>query len=57
MGIHLMECSGNGDFARFGMLSAADWAGVPLMEVLEKEAKARPGATRVRVSGFDDHSQ
>jgi DMSO/TMAO reductase YedYZ molybdopterin-dependent catalytic subunit len=39
------------------MLSVADWAGVPLTELLERHARALPSATRVRVSGVDDHSQ
>lgn len=56
LGVHLMECSGNGDFARFGMLSAAEWGGLPLTELLRDRVKALPGGTRVRVSGFDDHS-
>src|SRR5262249_41145346 len=52
MGIHLMECSGNGDFSHFGMLSTADWAGVPLYDLLEEKAAILPTATRVNVSGF-----
>jgi DMSO/TMAO reductase YedYZ molybdopterin-dependent catalytic subunit len=56
LGVTLLECSGNGDFARFGMLSAADWGGVPLTELLQERVKALPGGTRVRVSGNDDHS-
>lgn len=56
-GAHLLECSGNGAFAQFGMLSAAEWDGVPLVELLEAKVKTRPEATRVLVSGFDDHSQ
>jgi DMSO/TMAO reductase YedYZ molybdopterin-dependent catalytic subunit len=57
LGVHLLECSGNGDFARFGMLSAAEWGGVPLTELLQERVKAQPAGTRVRVSGFDNHSQ
>ena len=34
MGTHVLECSGNGAFARFGMLSAATWEGVPMAKVL-----------------------
>jgi DMSO/TMAO reductase YedYZ molybdopterin-dependent catalytic subunit len=56
MGIHLLECSGNGDFSHFGMLSAADWAGVPLYDLLEEKAAILPTATRVNVSGFDKYS-
>jgi DMSO/TMAO reductase YedYZ molybdopterin-dependent catalytic subunit len=53
-GMHLMECSGNARSTRFGMLSAADWGGVPLSEVLEL-SKPKPQATRVMVSGFDQY--
>lgn len=30
MGLHLMECAGNSRNAHFGMLSVADWDGIPL---------------------------
>jgi DMSO/TMAO reductase YedYZ molybdopterin-dependent catalytic subunit len=56
MGVHLLECSGNGDFSHFGMLSAADWAGVPLYDLLQEKASALGQATRVNVSGFDQYS-
>ena len=51
-GSHLMECSGNGRFARFGMLSVADWAGVHVSEILES-ARIDKAASRVLISGFD----
>jgi DMSO/TMAO reductase YedYZ molybdopterin-dependent catalytic subunit len=51
-GLHLMECSGNGRFARFGMLSVADWAGVRVSEILES-ARIDNAASRVLISGFD----
>ncbi|MEJ7728411.1 MAG: molybdopterin-dependent oxidoreductase [Polyangiaceae bacterium] len=56
MGAHLLECSGNGAFAHFGMLSVAEWSGVPMTEVIARAAPA-PGAKRLLVSGFDQHSQ
>jgi DMSO/TMAO reductase YedYZ molybdopterin-dependent catalytic subunit len=56
MGVHLLECSGNGGFGRFGLLSAAEWAGIPLAAVLER-AGVTERATRVLISGFDMHSQ
>lgn len=56
-GTVLLECSGNGGGAFFGMLSTADWDGVPLMALLDATAKRLPAATRVLVSGFDEHSQ
>jgi DMSO/TMAO reductase YedYZ molybdopterin-dependent catalytic subunit len=55
MGVHLLECSGNGRGGAFGLMSAADWSGVPLREVLDMFS-LQSGATRVLVSGFDDHS-
>jgi DMSO/TMAO reductase YedYZ molybdopterin-dependent catalytic subunit len=51
-GSHLMECSGNVRFAHFGMLSVADWAGVPVSEILES-ARIEKAASRVLISGFD----
>lgn len=56
LGPYVMECSGNGSFAAFGMLSAARWSGVPIADVL---AMVKPLATakRVLVSGFDGHSR
>jgi DMSO/TMAO reductase YedYZ molybdopterin-dependent catalytic subunit len=56
MGVHLMECSGNGAGAHFGMLSAARWSGAPLAKVLQL-VDVLPQATRVLVSGFDMYSQ
>ena len=56
MGTVLLECSGNGDFAHFGMLSAAEWSGIPMAKVLEL-AQPSATATRVMISGFDQHSQ
>lgn len=55
LGAHLLECAGNSRAAHFGFMSAARWTGVPLDRVLER-VRLLPGATRVRVSGFDQHS-
>ena len=54
-GVHVLECSGNGKGAHFGLLSAADWAGAPVKDVLAS-LSIKPEATRVLISGFDDHS-
>jgi DMSO/TMAO reductase YedYZ molybdopterin-dependent catalytic subunit len=54
MGIHLMECVGNTRNAHFGMLSAAEWDGVPLHEVLAT-LKSKTTNARVLVSGFDHY--
>jgi DMSO/TMAO reductase YedYZ molybdopterin-dependent catalytic subunit len=55
MGAHVMECAGNVRLARFGLISAGDWTGVPIAEILA-DAKEKPAATRVRVSGFDRYA-
>jgi len=52
LGVHLMECAGNTRAFHFGMMSAADWTGVPVSDVLDLIQTA-PGVTRVLVSGFD----
>jgi hypothetical protein len=54
MGVHLLECAGNARSVHFGLMSAADWAGVPLSDLLES-AKAKPQSTRILVSGFDTY--
>jgi DMSO/TMAO reductase YedYZ molybdopterin-dependent catalytic subunit len=54
-GRHLMECAGNHRTTRFGMISVADWAGVPLSDLLSKVGLKR-NASRVMVSGFDTYS-
>lgn len=52
-GIHLLECSGNG--GSFGLISAAEWDGVLVSDVLKTLTHSRPNA-RVLISGFDEHS-
>lgn len=56
MGMHLMECAGNVAMTRFGLMSVADWAGVPLMDLLD-EAKPKAGAGLVEVTGFDQYAE
>jgi DMSO/TMAO reductase YedYZ molybdopterin-dependent catalytic subunit len=48
-GVVLLECSGNGSNRHFGLISAAQWAGVPILDLLDD-----PG-DHVIVEGFDDH--
>jgi DMSO/TMAO reductase YedYZ molybdopterin-dependent catalytic subunit len=55
-GLHVVECAGNVRLTRFGMLSAADWAGVPVEQILEG-SKIRPQATRVLIEGFDRYER
>ena len=50
MGAHLFECAGNNNPANFGLMSVAEWDGVPLTDVLsrlERDA-ARDGGARER---------
>lgn len=56
LGPFVMECSGNGSGAGFGMLSAARWSGVLALDVLSM-VNVHPSAKRVLVSGFDGHSK
>lgn len=55
-GPFVMECAGNNDPANFGLMSAARWAGVPIARLLDL-AGPLPRATRVKISGFDEHSR
>lgn len=52
MGAQLFECSGNSNPANFGLMSVAQWSGVPLAEVV---SLLRPGVdhTGVLVRGVD----
>lgn len=52
MGAHLIECSGNTDPDNFGLMSVAEWDGVPLGEVLGS-LPGRDRAAAVLVSGLD----
>jgi DMSO/TMAO reductase YedYZ molybdopterin-dependent catalytic subunit len=52
MGVHLMECAGNLRSVHFGLMSAAEWSGVPLIDVLES-VKPKSQGNRILVSGFD----
>ena len=56
LGTFLLECSGNGRTGHFGLLSAAAWSGIPMQKVLDRIAPTA-AATRMLVSGFDEHSQ
>ena len=43
MGVHLIECAGNSNPQNFGLMSAVEWDGVPLADVLA--ALPPPAAT------------
>jgi DMSO/TMAO reductase YedYZ molybdopterin-dependent catalytic subunit len=52
MGAHLFECAGNNNPANFGLISVAEWDGIPLTNVVSR--LQRPdGAAAVLVSGVD----
>lgn len=52
----LLECSGNADPTNYGLLSTADWEGIPVGAVLDRVRADRRSA-RVLVSGVDDDSR
>lgn len=52
MGVHLMECAGNSDPQNFGLMSAVEWRGVPLADVVDA-ARPAAGAWAAVVSGVD----
>jgi DMSO/TMAO reductase YedYZ molybdopterin-dependent catalytic subunit len=49
----LIECAGNSDPLNYGLMSVADWDGVPLTKLLER-VKPTAARHRILVSGFDD---
>jgi DMSO/TMAO reductase YedYZ molybdopterin-dependent catalytic subunit len=56
MGPHLIECAGNNNPDNFGLMSVAEWTGVPLAAVAA--GLGSPGASPgVLVSGLDDETQ
>jgi DMSO/TMAO reductase YedYZ molybdopterin-dependent catalytic subunit len=56
MGTHLLECAGNNNPANFGLMSVAEWDGVPLVDLLSRlQPTAR--ATAVLVAGLDDEAR
>ena len=56
MGPHLFECSGNGSNRQFGLMSVAEWDGIPLAEMVAR-LKPSKDATGVLVSGYDHIGQ
>jgi DMSO/TMAO reductase YedYZ molybdopterin-dependent catalytic subunit len=56
MGPHLFECSGNANPSNFGLMSVAEWEGIPLTEVVAR-LKPTKEATGVLVSGYDHIGQ
>ena len=56
MGPHLFECAGNNNPANFGLMSVAEWDGVPLTAVVSRLPSSFRG-TGVLVSGVDHDGQ
>jgi DMSO/TMAO reductase YedYZ molybdopterin-dependent catalytic subunit len=54
-GRYLLECSGNSDPGNFGLISTADWDGVPLAAILDR-VKPSAAAYRILVSGVDEQT-
>jgi DMSO/TMAO reductase YedYZ molybdopterin-dependent catalytic subunit len=55
-GACLIECAGNTNPSNFGLLSAAEWGGVPLTAVLDR-MQPQKSAAQVLVSGVDDFTR
>jgi DMSO/TMAO reductase YedYZ molybdopterin-dependent catalytic subunit len=51
----LLECSGNAAQLKFGLLSVADWAGIPIEQIV-KLAQPTEKAKAILIAGFDDDS-
>lgn len=56
LGPQLFECSGNGNPSNFGLMSVAEWEGIPLTGIVDS-LKPTKDATGVLVSGFDHIGQ
>jgi DMSO/TMAO reductase YedYZ molybdopterin-dependent catalytic subunit len=52
----LLECSGNAAQLKFGLLSVAEWAGIPIERII-KLAEPTPKAKSILINGFDDDSK
>jgi DMSO/TMAO reductase YedYZ molybdopterin-dependent catalytic subunit len=55
-GTHLFECSGNANPSNFGLMSVAEWEGIPLAAVVDR-LKPTTEATGVLVGGYDHIGQ
>jgi DMSO/TMAO reductase YedYZ molybdopterin-dependent catalytic subunit len=54
-GLHLMECAGNSRGAQFGMISVADWEGLPIATMFDR-GDFTGRKSRVLISGFDTYA-
>ncbi|MEM6705831.1 MAG: molybdopterin-dependent oxidoreductase [Acidobacteriota bacterium] len=57
MGSHVLECSGNTSRTRFGLLSMAEWSGVPLQELFAESLWNLHSSTLIEIRGNDDHAK
>jgi DMSO/TMAO reductase YedYZ molybdopterin-dependent catalytic subunit len=55
-GVHLLECSGNFRARGFGLMSAASFHGVPVLDLLDR-VRPTSAAARVLITGSDAHSR
>ncbi len=53
MGTHLLECAGNSNPNNYGLMSVAQWDGIPIRALLDRLQPSSSGF-RVLVSGVDD---
>ena len=53
-GVHLMECAGNVRAVHFGLMSAAQWRGVVVTDLIEN-LHPEAAASHVLISGFDQY--
>jgi DMSO/TMAO reductase YedYZ molybdopterin-dependent catalytic subunit len=51
----LLECSGNAPSLKFGLLSVANFAGIPIEKIIQL-AQPTEKATAILINGFDDDS-
>jgi hypothetical protein len=56
MGTHLIECAGNNNPDNFGLLSVAEWSGVPLQDIASRLGP-RGASLGVLVTGVDDDTR
>jgi DMSO/TMAO reductase YedYZ molybdopterin-dependent catalytic subunit len=54
-GTVLMECAGNARELRYGLLSVADWSGIPIQKVIDSSGPTAK-AKRILINGYDEHT-
>jgi DMSO/TMAO reductase YedYZ molybdopterin-dependent catalytic subunit len=53
VGTHLLECAGNTNPNNFGLISSAEWHGVPIGAMLDRVTQL-DAASRILITGVDD---